>query len=323
MFGAGMDFSFSFLTITVAIIKLFMLILVGYYMYNKKIIDEKFTDTLSQVLVKVLLPALIIAKTTHHFDFDVYRHWWIMPICGIVFSLVGMGIGTFVFKLVREEKPFREFICSTGFQNSGYLPMNLILFSFSQTIADKLLIYMFLFLMGFNLFVWSFVPCFFNGKTRSDFKIKMLFSPPVLATVFSLIWIAVFGKNSLPDIFTDPIRQLGGAAFPVSMIVLGAYLCKYKAFLPDGKRIISFGILCKLIIFPLIVLPVLLFLPIDNFIKFFLFLQSTMPTAVSLVIIGSYTGADNQYLSSIVFYTHLFCIISIPGWLGIYRILCM
>jgi predicted permease len=44
-----------------------------------------------------------------------------------------------------------------------------------------------------------------------------------------------------------------------------------------------------------------------------------MPTAVSLVVIGSYTGADNEFFSSSIFYTHLVAIFSIPLWLAVFR----
>jgi predicted permease len=52
--------------------------------------------------------------------------------------------------------------------------------------------------------------------------------------------------------------------------------------------------------------------------RFFFFLQAVMPTAISLVIIGAYTKADNEFLSSVVFYSHLISVISIPLWFQIF-----
>jgi predicted permease len=44
-----------------------------------------------------------------------------------------------------------------------------------------------------------------------------------------------------------------------------------------------------------------------------------MPTAVSLVIIGTYTGADNRFFSSAIFYSHLASTVTIPLWLLIFN----
>jgi predicted permease len=46
-----------------------------------------------------------------------------------------------------------------------------------------------------------------------------------------------------------------------------------------------------------------------------------MPTAVSLVVIGSLTGSDNRFISSSIFYTHVVSLFTIPVWLVIYNTL--
>jgi len=76
----------------------------------------------------------------------------------------------------------------------------------------------------------------------------------------------------------------------------------------------------RLVIFPIIALGVLIPLQIAMDYKLFLFLEAIMPTAVSLVVIGSYTTADNEFFSSIIFYTHLAAIFTIPLWLAVFRI---
>ena len=143
-----MELQFTFSTIAVAIIKLFILMLVGYALYRLKVINDKFTDMLSLVLVRVLFPALIISKTITYFSFSEYAWWWLLPLCAIVFSLSGILIGMFTVGLFKGFGSRKEFMTSCGFQNCGYLPMNLILFSFAGLMRDRLLIYMFLFIVN-------------------------------------------------------------------------------------------------------------------------------------------------------------------------------
>jgi len=316
-----MDFQITFSTISIAIIKLFVLMLIGYVLYLKKLIDDKFTDTLSLLLVRIFFPALIVAKIISNFSFAEYTYWWILPLSSILFSLIGMIIGRLVYEFnLRDSDLRKEVMCSCGFQNAGYLPMNLILFSFAGVLEDRLLVYLFLFIMGFNTLMWSLIPLFLSGKLNKAFNIKIFLNPPVVTIIFSLIWVALLGKNTLPPVLMDPIKHLGQASFSIAMITLGAYLCRYKAYeLRDKKPVIG-SIVAKLGIFPILVLVLLRFIPIGMDYKFFLFLQAIMPTAVSLVVIGSYTGADNRFFAATIFYTHIAAILTMPLWLYVFQI---
>ena len=118
-----------------------------------------------------------------------------------------------------------------------------------------------------------------------------------------------------------PVKQLGQAAFPLVMLTLGAYLSMNRAHRYENKFSVIAAVAIKLVIFPLIVLLSLRWVPLDLDYRFFLFLQAIMPTAVSLVVIGSYTGADNKFFSSTIFYTHLISIFSIPLWLMVFGLL--
>ena len=317
-----MEIQFTVHTIVLAIIKLFVLMLGGYFLYQFKVINDEFVDRLSAVLVKLIFPALIISKTITYFSFADYHDWWILPCFAVIFSIVGMFIGKIVFSfLKRSDDTFtsqKEFITSCGFQNCGYLPMNLILFSFTGLVQDRLLIYLFLFIVGFNVLMWTLIPLYLAGRLRQGFKWYKLFNPPVAATVFSLAWVALLGKGTMPGVIMDPLKQLGQASFPIAMITLGAYLNRYKAHIPQARLPLIASLIVKLAIFPLIVLAAVKLIPGESDLKFFLFLQAIMPTAVSLVVIGSYTNADNKFFSSTIFYSHLISIVTIPLWLAVF-----
>ena len=316
-----MEVHFTFLTIVSAIIKLFILVMLGYFLRRRRLIDDSFTDMLSLLLVRVIFPALIFVKTTSFFSFAEFPYWWVLPLVAIFFSLGGMALGLIVYPLLGGYGSKKEFIASCGFQNCGYLPMNIILFSFTGLVQDGLLIFLFLFITGFNILMWSLMPVFLSGDRKRNLSLKELLNPPVVATVISLLWVWFFGKGSVPHVVFDPLKQLGQASFPIAMITLGSYLARYNAHMPKNKLPVIAGVVTKLLVFPALVLGVIYFVPFRQDYKFFLFLQAAMPTAVSLVVIGSYTRANNEYFSSVIFYTHLAAIFTIPMWLGLFRLL--
>lgn len=315
-----MALEFTFSTILIAIAKLLILMFIGYILYWRDIVNDKLVDMLSLVLIRVMVPALIISKTITHFSFAEYTYWWFLPFCAIVLSLFGMIIGAGVFRFLKVSHLRKEFICSCGFQNAGYLPMNLILFSFAGAMADRLFIHLFLFILGFNILMWSCVPIFLSGNFKNSFKIQTLLNPPVIATIFSLLWVAFLGKGSMPSVLIDPVKQLGQASFPLAMLTLGACLCRYRAYEFQKTKIPLIAcVVIKLLLLPACVLFVLKVVSLGSDYKFFIFLESTIPTAVSLVIIGNYTGSDNKFFSGSILYTHLVSIFSIPLWLAVFR----
>lgn len=315
-----MDIDFTFSTVVIAIAKLFILMFSGFLLRHWNIINDKFTEMMSLLLVRIIFPALIITKTIAHFSYTEFPNWWFFPVMAMLFSLFGLLLGRIIYPFLGGFGSKREFISSCGFYNCGYLPMNLILFSFTGLLADRLLVFMFLYIIGFNLLMWSLGPIYLSGKLTRELKMRIFLNPPVLATVFSLLWVAFFGQGSLPGIIADPLSQLGQASFPLAMLVLGSFLYRYKAFAPANKIPVLASLITKLFVFPAIVLGMIYFAPLNMDYKFFLFLEAIMPAAVSLVIIGSYTSSDNEFFSSIVFYTHLVAIFSIPLWLTVFRI---
>jgi len=243
-----------------------------------------------------------------------------VPLVSCAFSLGGILLGLFIFRLARFSRDKDEFISSIAFQNAGYLPMNLILFSFNDALGDRLLIYLFLFLAGFNLVVWTVVPLFLRRGKYEKVKLSDIINAPVIATFLSIIWVAVFGNNSVPDIIMDPLKQAGNISFPMAMIVLGGYLCLYRAYIPENKAQLIVALASRLIFFPSIVFAILYFIRVSSDFRFFMILEAIMPSAVSLVVIGAFSEKNNRFFSSAIFYSHVFSIFTIPLWLEVSRI---
>lgn len=313
-----MEIYLPFEVIAIAIIKLFVLMAVGYFLYFKRVMNDVFLDKLSLLLVNVLFPCLIFHRIVSSFRFDLFAGWWMLPVCGAALSLVGVFIGFIVNRTILRFPFEKEFMCSTGFQNCGYLPMVLLEFAFSGYVRDRLVIYVFLFIVGFNLLVWGLLPMFLSGNLNTGFRVKHLFTPPVVATGLSLLWVWISGAREINPLIMDPLSEIGRSSFPFAMICLGGYLRRYGVGVTGDKIPLAVGVFLKIVVLPALVLVLLYVFPFNSDLMFFLFLQSVMPTATSLVVIGSYAGGNNAFFSLMIFYTHLAAMFIIPVWFEIY-----
>lgn len=302
-------------SIASGILKIFLLLIAGYLLYKKGLVKRDAVDGLSNILIWACIPALIFTRITSTFDPFEFTDWWILPVSSIAMSFAGLTVGYIFQRPIKNFRPRREFMSACAFQNSGYLPMTLVAFVCSGPFCDRLLVYIFLFLLGFNISVWSFTPAFLSRRFMKNFKPSSILNPPVIITIFAIFLVFVSGRGRVHNLISDPLRMLGDSSFPLSLIALGAYLAEHKGVKSDNWLALASCVLAKLICLPAAVFILVRFLPLSQALKFFILLEAMMPSAVSLILIGQYANADNKFLSSVIFYSHLLSIVTIPIWL--------
>jgi hypothetical protein len=314
------DQFYSFNSVATGILKLFVLISIGYALCYFKVLSREKTGVLSDILLKAALPALIVTRTTSTFSPAEFPLWWFLPLAAIIMAFAGLSLSFFSLRLFPGFTSRREYMAACSFQNVGYLPMTLVAFICSGLFCDRMLVLIFLFIMGFNVTVWSFGPYFLSRSKTKEFKYKSIFNLPFLATAFSIASVFLFGRGWVPALAFEPLKLLGDSTFPLALVTLGSFLCEYRGHRPSNPAVMAGFLTVKLIIMPLAALFIMKAVNLSDMHEFFLFLESTMPAAVSLIIIGNYVGADNKFISGAIFYSHLFSIITIPLWLSVFRI---
>ena len=307
-------------SIIIGIIQLLLLAAIGYISNKKGLISKGAIHSLNMMVLWLCLPALIISRTIASFDPRTMSYWWVLPLVSLIMSALGALLGYLLQKLFRGDMPRKEFISSCAFQNCGYLPIALVVFICSGEYCNIMLIYIFLFITGFNLVFWGLMPAYLSNNNDA-IKLKSILNPPLVAMVFSVGSIFLFGKGWLPEIISGPLDMLGSTTFVVVLLALGAYLAEQGEYVPRKPVFLAACISVKLLILPLAVLGMLMLIPMDISFRFFIFLQSLMPVATSLVIVGLYKNADNRFYSFAIFYSHLFAILTIPLWLLVFQMI--
>ena len=235
---------------------------------------------------------------------------------GMFFLGVVLG-GTVSFSIPRALR--REFISLASLQNCGYLPMNITLFLLEPSLRDQFLLYIFLYLLGFNIFMWSVGAFFIFRKKGEKFEVKSLFTPPIFSVIVALFFVYTGFRRFLPGVIMAPLQLIGETTFPLSMIILGVWLAKNKT----KDLFLHFSPILKVLIIKLIVIPFMFFLAVLKFEVYSLFglfiiLEASMPSAASLPIVVNFRKGNSEFISRGVFFTHLASIITIPLWIELF-----
>jgi predicted permease len=302
----------------------------GFLLVKKKILDEQGLAPLSTVAVRLLLPLFIFYQLQQHFRFETYPHWWWFPLFSIGLSVLGYGLGKIALKMDRAFTAHSEFLALTSFQNSGNIPLMIITSLFSGALMHELYMYVFLYCVGFNILIWTFGVALLLSSRRSasvnpgdcegqEAKIRWreIGNPPILATVITLIGIALGWQDVVPAMVLRPVKILGDCALPLSMVIVGGNLAAVDVGRLGSKPVVLL-ILTKLVVTPLIVIGIVRLLRPSFSMGFLFTLEAVVPSAVSLSLIALYYQTDPRFINQGLFWSHLISVVTVPVFLTIY-----
>ncbi|MCX5709239.1 MAG: AEC family transporter [Candidatus Omnitrophica bacterium] len=307
----------SFQVVGAAVAQILILGAVGFILVKKNILGECGLDNLSRLTLDITLPIMIFTQLVRDFSFSIFPNWWIFPLISMAVTVLGLSVGFILSLFIKGEQHKMQFASLVGFQNSGYLPLPLLAALLPVGELKVMFIYLFLFLLGFNLIMFSvgiYLLTFLKGKKFDWFS---LFSAPVLAVLLSFFLIFFKLNKFIPDLVYQPLKWLGDCTLPLAMLVVGGSLAKVELKHVDIKAM-SLMCLAKLLILPAIGFLFVWKARMPFLVSLLIFIQLAMPPAANLsVIVRSYKKED-LLISQGTFFGHILSIITLPVLLSLY-----
>lgn len=310
----------SFKITGLAVTQIFLLAAIGYLLVKKNFLGTDGLNSLSRLVIEITLPILIFSQLVKDFSFRLYPDWWIFPLMGIAVTAAGLLVGVGFMGFIRGTQYKLQFLSLIAFQNSGYLPLALVAALLPKDKVDSMFIYIFLFLLGFNIVMWSLGVYMLSFHQNKRFELGSLFSPPVIATLFSLIVIFLGLDKFLPLVVLRPLKTVGDCTLPLAMFVVGGNLAEIHLRHTD-KKAVFFMTLAKLIILPVLGLVVMMKFKLSELMGLLILIELAMPPATSLAVITRHYKKEDLLISQGVFFGHVASLITIPIFLSLYFML--
>ena len=212
----------------------------------------------------------------------------------------------------------------SAFGNTGYfgIPVSLAL------LPDHALIYSIGFDIGATLVIWSLGPILLTvpSKVLSSNRywknfINGLFSSPA---VKGLIGALIIHSSPWDEQITDLLWIPSRVVIVLALVIVGMRLSWLrKANLSRIKiQIISIknALIMKLVGLPVIMLIISSAIRLPSVMREALVLQAAAPTAISILLISQAASRDEKEATSLVVFSTIIALISIPAWLFILRL---
>ena len=227
---------------------LVLIMVPGYLVAKYKLVGDGFGKSLSNIILYVAQPALIIAGfVSIDFDLTVLGRMGILFLLAMLVHLMFFGISSLVFKNAPTRKK-SVLVFSTVFTNAGYMGIPLLEALFSNTVPE-IAIYGSVYVTAFNIYVWSLGAYLYTADKKYISVKKMIVNP---ATISTFIGLAIFFLSAIPqvrDAIVVPyirsegivpalIASLKSLVAPLAMLLIGFRFAeiKLKSVFKDIKR---------------------------------------------------------------------------------------
>lgn len=295
-----------------------ILVLIGVYLYNKKIIDGSNSQKLSAIVVDVCNPALIMASILSG-NITATRSDLITAIyLGAAFYLLLVILGFVIPRVLKSEPVNRKFYnLITVYTNTGFLGIPIA----KAILPDNAIIYVIVINVFYSLLFYTHGMAVLHSGIDKNTGIKR--KNPLLSilnpgTVMAILSLVVFWFDlTPPPIIANTIQYIGNATVFLSMALLGVSIAR-SSFFKSFKNIkIWFYIVLRMIIVPVAIVLVMKLLSFDNDAILALCLMAAVPAGSLPMIQAEKMGLDTELLSSSIAMTTFISIFSITALMSV------
>ena len=287
------------------IIILFLIMLVGYVARKRNVINGPTNKGLSEMLLGITLPAMIIVSFHYSFSKEMLiKAGVLLAISSIIHISLVLISKPLYYKFPENENSVLRFI--TVFSNCGFMGYPIV-----GSIYGKIgIFYTAIYNIPFHILMFTIGIMLFTHKKNFKSIGRDIINPSMISIFIGLL-IFLFSVK-LPFPIYKTLDLIGSTTTPLSMMVIGSMIAEIDIKNVFSGVIIYYGAFVRLLLTPVVVFLVLKVFGVTGMNMGIPVIISGMPAAANSAIIAQKYGADHLLASRFVFVTTIISAITIP-----------
>lgn len=281
-----------------------VLLLTGFVLVKVKWIDSAFRKTLTDFIIRFILPCNIIRSFMIELDVQILRDCFAVLLVSCATQALSILMGNLLFSRMEPgKKPC--ILYATQVSNAGFLGSPIV----EGLYGVQGLLYASVYLIPQRIMMWSLgVACYSGSKGKGVAK-KVMTHPCIVAVAIGLVLMLT--QLQLPAWIGQPLGMVGGCNTAMSLIVIGAVLAEVDPKSMFRKEAF-FYCAVRLILIPLLVLCGCMAAGLDRLVVETSVVLAGMPAALTTSILASQYGRDEKFAVSLVFLSTVGSMVTIP-----------
>ncbi len=287
---------------------LLVIVIVGYVAGKLKYMGEDLDRRLSNIIIDITCPALILSSTMGG---TLPDRRLILPLLGISFltylllTVVAWFLPRFLTHRIEDRGPVGFALM---FGNVGFIGYPIV----DAIFGHQAVFYAAILNVVNTLSVFTIGVMLVNGeKQRLAFQPKVLVSSPMIAAYLAILIVAL-GVDNIPDIISQPITMIGNITVPGALLIIGSSMSRLSWHTMLGSRVVYSTTVFRLLILPLILYAIFRILGFDTLVVNINTLIIAMPVATYGTILCLRYGRDTTLITEITFISTLLSVVTIP-----------
>lgn len=283
-------------------ILMFLYLLIGYFLFRKKLIGISGSADIGRMLLHIVMPAAILKAYMTSYTPERLIGLVLSFLAALLALLLAIFISRIFFK---KEQAIERF--GAAFSNAGFIGIPLV----QMTLGEEAVFYISSFVALLNILQWTYGVFILTGG-RNTFSFQKLRTNPVILSFLGGL-LLFFLPVRLPDLLTGMIGSLAAMNGPLAMIVLGTYLAQVSPGSLFKERLAYRSSFVRLILIPVLTIILLGFFPAEyHTLKLAVLIAASAPIGSNVAIFAQLYGQDYTRAVKEVCLSTLLCMITLP-----------
>lgn len=286
---------------------LFFIMIIGFIAKKRGIFNSTVNKKLSELLLKVTSPLLVISSFQVDFTQDILKNVLIVFAFAMTAHILSILLGQVLYRRCDTES-CKVMKFATVYSNCGYMGFPLL----ASLFGSIGVLYGSVYMAAFNIFLWTNGVMIFSDSKRLDRQTikKVLLNPGIVSVAIGIL-LFIFSLK-LPVPVASAVEMVGSMTSPLSMLIIGATIadCELRDLFKGWNLYYITAI--RLILIPSIAFVALKLAGLPDMLLKVCVLVVAMPIATTTAIFAELYDSDSIFASRTVVLSTLLSIITIP-----------
>ena len=291
-------------------LELLAIMLLGYFLFKKGILNPEVSKKLSWLVVNVTAPLLVLYAMYQVEDGgerSIVIHTLLLGlICYTGFIALAFVLSK-VLWVPKGTRGIYQFILV--FANTGFMGYPVI----QSLFGTGAVFYASIYGIAFNLYVYTYGIWVIKNDCGSEggvFRWQSLINPGIISSVLAMVFFLADVK--LPEVVIDLFGSLGNMTTPLSMLILGASMGEFAlGELFRDRKLYSITFL-RLIALPLLMYVITSACGVAPLLVGIVTVSAAMPAASMAVMLATTYDGNIEFASKSVVFSTLLSIVTLP-----------
>ncbi len=287
---------------------LLAIVIVGYVAGKLKYMGGDFDRRLSNIIIDITCPALILSSTMGGTLPDRSRILPLLTISLLTYLLLTAAAWYLPRLITKKSKDRGTVEFALMFGNVGFIGYPIV----GTIFGHQAVFYAAILNMVNSLAVFTIGVMLVNGeKQRMALQPKNLVSSPLISAYLAILIVA-FGIDNIPDVISQPITMIGNITVPGALLIIGSSMARLSWRTMLGSWVVYVTTAFRLLILPLLLYLIFRAIGFDPLVININTLVIAMPVATYGTILCLRYGRDTTLITEITLISTILSVFTIP-----------